>query len=704
MATLEKIRKRSGVLIVIIGLALLAFILGDMFSGGSFSTDQYKIAEINDVTIDYRKYEQRIDDAVENVKRNNNQSSLDEQTMYQVQDQVWNQLVQELVMGEEFNGAGIAVSTEELKDMVMGNNIHPQIRQIPIFQNEQTGQFDPSLVRNFIANLQNNPEMQSTWLSFEQGIKQERINNKYYTAIQKGYFVTDKYAQQEAIDKQRKVDFKYVTLPYTNVKDEEITIKDDDLKAYYENHKNLFQQEKAVDIEYITFKVEPSAEDINNIKEDLIDLIPEFEETAEDGQFVSATSDLAYSGKFYKKGEYENPLIDSVAFNNEEGFIYGPYLEENFYKIAKVAHVEERPDTIEVRHIVLVPTNNQTAQQLDVLADSLTQLIENGASFAALATKYSADEETAAKGGDLGWKKVQELVYGEALLDAEKGDIVKVPTNQAIFIAELMKKGNSVKQVQIAIVSREIAPSDDSRDVVYNKAQEFIITNNTVEKINKAAEESGITKKKANNLKTTTRQIAGIDNARNLIRAAFQTNENSIIVTQGSENAIFDLSDTYVIAFVSKTYKEGNTPFEDVKQTVERAVKKEKKAEILMAKLRASMDQSKNIDEIATALSTNAKMSEGVTFAAFSLPGLGIEPVVQGTAMALAKDEISNPLKGNNGVYVIQITNTTEAPENKNLAMQKQSLNRTFQSRVQSQVLEVLKENADITDNRINFY
>lgn len=704
MATLEKIRQRSGLLIIIIGLALLAFILGDMFSGGGFSSDQFKIAEINGVKVDYREYEERLESAIENVKRNTNQGSLDEQTTNQVHDQVWEQLVQELVMGEEHNGAGVAVSVEELKDMVLGNNIHPQIRQIPIFQNEQTGQFDPEKVKAFISGLQNDPQMRETWMAFEQGIKQERINNKYYTAIQKGYFVTDKYAQQEAIEKDKKVDIKYVSLPYTNVKDEEISINDADLLAYYESHKNLFKQEKAVDIEYLSFKVEPSSEDIKNIQADLNELIPEFKETVEVGQFVSATSDIAYDGKYYKQGEYENTVIDSIMFNSEEGTVYGPYLEDNYYKIAKVAHVAERPDTIKVNHIALVPQENQTAAQLEKYADSLVALIENGASFTELAKKHSADEETASKGGDLGWMNVQQLPYGEALLDTEKGGIVKVPTGQAIFIAQMTEKGKSVKQVQLAVVSREIAPSDDTRDKAFAAAQDFVVENNTVEKINKAVEEKGLTKKKANGLKTTTREIAGIGNARSIIREAFKTEENQIIVTTGSENAIFDFENAYIIGFVTKQYHEGHTAFEDVKQTVERAVKKNKKAEVLMAKFNETLKEKSNIDEIAAAVNGTVKLSEGITFGAFSIPGLGIEPVVQGTALAMNKDEISKPLEGNNAVYVIQIANITEPETNQNLAMQKQSIKRTFQSRVQRQVMEVLKDNAEITDNRINFY
>ncbi|MFO7865135.1 MAG: SurA N-terminal domain-containing protein [Salinivirgaceae bacterium] len=703
MATLERIRNRSGFLIIIIGLALLAFILGDMFSsGGSFSQDQFKLAEINGVSIDYRNYEQRIEQAIENVKRNSDQNTLDEQTTNQVRSQVWDQLVQEHVLGEEFDEAGINVSTAELEDMVMGNNVHPQVRQIPIFQNE-AGQFDPSLVRQFIARLDQDPQARSTWLSFEQGLKQERVNSKYYTAIQKALYVTDLHAKEEAIGKQKKVDFKYIALPYTSVKDEEVQVNESDIKKYYEEHKNLFKQERAVDIEYITYKVEPTQEDVKNIKADLNDLLPEFKTTENVAQFVTATSDNTYDPTFYKKGEYENPVVDSIMFNNEEGYIYGLYKEKEQYKITKLAHIETRPDTIKVRHIALVQGEQQTPQQIDSIADDIIKQLENGADFAKLATEFSADEETAVNGGNLGWREVQQLVYGEALLDAGTGEFVKMPTQQAIFIAEMTQAGESVKQIQLATITRDIEPSEDTRENIYQKANVFAANHRTGKAFLEGVEKEGLVKKQANNLKETSRNIAGLQNARSIIRAAFSTEENELIMPQNVENPVFELEDSYVIGVVTKKYEEGYAAIAEVRATIEKEVLKEKKAEILQAKANDALKQSSNVDDLATKLAVDVKTSNGVTFGAFSIPGLGIEPKVQGTAVALEKDEISEPIEGNNAVYVIQISNITE-PTNLNLAMQKQSMSRTMQSRVQREVLEALKDNAEIEDNRINFY
>lgn len=696
-----------GILVsIVIGMALLAFILGDLFSSGtSLSSDQFEVAEINGQAVDYRNYDKRIEEAMENAKRNNNQSTLDDQTVNAVRDQVWQQLLQEYILGNEIDLAGVNVSVAELKDMVAGNNIHPQIRQAAAFQDPETGQFDPQRVLQYIASLDQMSEQdRQNWVAYEQYLKEDRLSKKYFAALQKGMYVTDFQATQSAIDKNKKVNFKFVSLPYTDLNDEDITVSDADLKAYYEEHKELFKQEKAVDIEYVVFAVEPTQADINNIKDEVASLIPEFKETKETAQYVTATSDTPFDGKFYQEGEYENTEIDSVMFSAEEGTVYGPYEYMNSWRIAKVAHIEERPDTIKIRHIVLAPSAQRSAQQTKDLADSLTQIIEDGADFAALAKEYSLDEETAENGGDLGWRNLEEMVYGEALLDAGIGKVVNVPTNQVIFIAEMTEMGKKAKQVQVAVISRDIVPSEETRDAVFQKANMFAGKHRTVKLFNEGVAEQGLVKKQANNLKTNSRQIAGLSNPRNLIREAFFSEENQIIVARNSQSPIFELGEDYVIGVVTKKYDEGYAPLEDVKTTVEKAVTKEKKAEMLIEKMNDAIANAQNIEGVADALSAEIKTSTNVSFASFSIPGIGIEPNVQGTALALNKDEMSSPIEGANAVYLVQITEVTEPGENLNLEMEKKSIQRQYVSRVNNEAFNALKDFAEIKDNRINFY
>lgn len=705
MAALENIRTRAGLLVsVVIGLALLSFILGDLFKGGTFRADRYEIAEISGHKVDYRVYQQRIEDAIENVKRNQNLSSLDDKTTDQIKDQVWNQVVQENVLNKEFAETGITVCVDELKDMVMGNNILPQIKQIPIFKNQQTGQFDPNLVRQFILNLDQNPKGKKAWLAFEKNIKEQQERNKYYSAIQKGIYITDVQAKEAAIEKERKVDIKYIAVPLSEVKDADVKVTDDELQEFYDKHKSLYKQDKSVDIVYVDIPIVASKSDVVATKNEIKEFIPELAEVKDYYQYVSATSDGSYDGKFYAKGEYPDSTLDSIMFTQKQGYIYGPYRDGNSFKITKLAKVENRPDSVKIRQIVLVPDKNNDIRKVYTMADSLRQLINDGADFGTIARKFSVDKKSAKKGGDLGWQNVEQIVYGQALLDTGLNKVITYPTKQGVFIAEMTKEGVETKQVQLATIERTISASSDTRDSLYKKANIFGINEPSVAEFLKGIKKNGMIKKLANNIKPNTRSIAGITKARALIRAAFSTDAGEIISTQGqSQVPIFELGNNYVVAYVKAKHEKGVVPYNELKATIEQRVKKEKKAQILADRINSKISKDQSIEQIADAINKNVKESSGISFSSFSVPGLGIEPKVQGVAFVLDKDQISKPIKGNNGVYVIQVTKINE-PKNLPIAMEKKALQRNYLSRIQREIIEILKENANIVDRRIKFF
>ena len=238
MATLEKIRNRAGVLVaVVIGLALLAFILGDFLKSGSslFKNSQLEIALVAGNSIPVQTYQERLEKSIENYKRNTRQSNLDEATIDQIQQQTWDDLIRENVMKGEFEALGIDVSSDELFDMVQGKNIHPSIKQVPLFQ-DQTGQFDPNLVIQFLKNLDQDQtgNLRESWLEFEQSILRERMNNKYNALLKKGLYITSDKAAEEAKQRATKVEFEYVGAILNTVPDSLIVITEEDIQKYYE--------------------------------------------------------------------------------------------------------------------------------------------------------------------------------------------------------------------------------------------------------------------------------------------------------------------------------------------------------------------------------------------------------------------------------------------------------------------------------------
>ncbi|MFA6402271.1 MAG: SurA N-terminal domain-containing protein [Salinivirgaceae bacterium] len=234
MATLQKIRNNAGLLVsIIIGLALLSFILGDLLTSGNtlFNKSQNNVAEIAGKSIPIEMYQGKIDENLENYKRQTGQSSLDQPTMDRLQDQTWEQLVRDFAMEDELAELGITICGDELFDMVQGNNIDPQIKQIPIFQNQETGQFDRTLVLQFLKNMEQDPtgKAQSSWNAFEKALAEEKINQKYNTLIEKGLFATTIQAKKEVVNKNLKSDFDYVTIKYNSVSDSSISFSEKDL-------------------------------------------------------------------------------------------------------------------------------------------------------------------------------------------------------------------------------------------------------------------------------------------------------------------------------------------------------------------------------------------------------------------------------------------------------------------------------------------
>lgn len=697
MATLQKIRNNAGLLVsIVIGLALLAFILGDLFkSGNSMSAkSRTEVAEIAGEAVGIQLYQAKVDENIENYKRNTGQSAVDQTIIEQLREQTWDQLVREYIMEDTYADLGIGISGEELFDMVQGNNIDPQIMQIPIFQNKETGQFDRTLVIQFLKNMELDPsgQAQTSWNAFEIALVQQKMDQKYNTLIEKGLFTTTFQAQQESSAKNLKVDFDYVEVKYNTVSDSLITVAQDDLQAYYNDNTDKYQQEESREINYVTFPVVPSAEDEKHTKEWIENLKQEFNTVENNEQFVNLNSDLPFDGKYYSESEL--PASVSSLFTAEVGTVLGSYKDNNAYMISKVVEFKNIPDSVKARHILIRPEEGVDAI---AKADSLLNVIKSGGDFAALAIKYSADG-SASQGGDLGWFSAGAMVqpFNDACFYGNRGDIVTVTSQFGVHVIEVMKQSFKTKKVQIATVGRTIEPSSLTYQDTYAAASKFGGTNRTYEAFRDGAEKESFSLKTAN-IKRDDKNLANFESPRQLIRWAYQGD-------QGEVSEIFELGDIFVVAAIKTVTDEGTAPFADVKFEIEREVKKDKKAEYLVAKLAEAADNVSTLQAVADNLNTVLKETKNSTFAAYSVSGLGFEPDVQAAAIEMPADEISKPIMGKNGVFVIQVKNIQQPAEGLSIANDRNYLTRSYRSRVGYQVYEAIKEASEIVDNRANFY
>lgn len=708
MATLQKIRTRAGLLVaIVIGVSLAAFILGDMLQGGSsmFQRNRLEVGEIDGTSIQYPEFQSEVEELGEIFKQNYQTSQLDENMWAQVREQAWQQKIAEIVMGETYKDLGIDVTSEELFDMLQGSNIHPIVQQI--FRNPETGQFDRGSVVRFLKNLETGAVTQENrdyWLTLENQIVDERTQSKYANMVGKGLYVTTQEAENTLQASSKTVNFDYISLPHSTVSDDEISITEKDLKDYYNAHQEDYEQEQSRRIEYITYPVSPSADDYADAEKWINDIKSDFAETDDNVQFVNANSDVAFENVWEKRDDLPENIatwiFDEGAQVND---VFGPYADGETFKLAKLHKSEMMPDSVEARHILLQVTTQAELLAAQALADSLKTMIEKGADFAQLARDNSVDQGSAINGGDLGWFQRGQMVkpFEDAAFNNKKGEVTVVTSQFGIHIVQTTQLGKLTQQVQVAYLVRNVIASTKTYQNIYAKASEFAGNNNSREAFDAAIAEQKLTKRVAN-VGENDRQIVGLENARQLVRSAYEADENAILqTTQGSP--IFELGDNFVIAVLVQVTEKGIAPMEDVKPRVELAVSKEKKAEVLVEKAKAALNGNSDLASVAAALDTEVKSANSINFNSFSIPGVGLEPAVIGTVTSLNVDQISAPIAGNNGVFVVMVTSETQNPVG-DIAAEQNRLAQTLNYRAAQQAFQVHREAVEIVDKRSKFY
>lgn len=707
MATLEKIRTKAGLLVaIVIGISLAAFVLGDMLKSGSsmFQKNQMEVGEIDGESIQYPDFQKKIVELGEIYKQNTQQKQLDENSWVQVREQAWQGFIRKIVMGDVYDELGIEISSDELFDMIQGTNLHPIIQQL--FRNPNTGQVDRGAVIRFLKSLETGvaPEQRDYWLYLEKQIVEEREQTKYSNMVGKGLYVTGEEAQKSVEAKSTKINFDYVALNYASVSDSLVTVTESDLKAYFDTHQDDYKQEKLRKIEYITYPIKPSADDFVEAENWIKDIKADFETATDNIQFVNSNSDVSFVATWGKKDNLPENIGTWIFDENAEvNAVFGPYFENETYTLAKVHAIEMMPDSVEARHILLKVNTQEELALVQALADSLKTEIENGADFATLATKYSTDQGSAINGGDLGWFKRGQMVkpFEEAAFNNAKNEVAIAASQFGIHVIQTTKLGVKTKQVQIAYLIRNVEASTRTIQDTYAKASKFAGENSTSEEFLAAVAEQKLSKRVIS-VRENDRQIIGLEKARPLIRAAYKADEGEVIVNS-QESPIFELGDNFVIAILTKVTDEGVATFDDVRARVELGAVKDKKAEYLAEKANAATAGKTDLSAIATELNSTVKNAANIDFNSYSVPGLGIEPAVIGTVVSLNVDQISKPISGMNGVYIVKVTSVNEGIKN-DIAAEQVSLAQSLSLRANSQAFEAHRKSVEIVDKRSKFY
>lgn len=706
MALIGDIRKRSGLLVAIIGIALAAFILGDLLSNRNPRKGVNTIGEIDGEPILATAFNQKVDENIEARKMNSGKDNLTSDEQFQVRQATWDQMVNETLLLKEVDKLGLTVSKEELDDQIRGPKPHSYIQQS--FTDPQTGAFDPTSVTNFLQNLDNvDPQMKQRYLTIEKAIKEDRLNTKFRNLVAKGYYIPSAFAKRDYEAKNTKIAARYYVAPYTSISDSAVSITNADYDKFYKENKFRYQQEASRDIEYVAFDVVPSEDDHAKIDKEVKDLYAEFINADNLPSFVNTTSDTRYDSTWLRRGALSYRM-DSVMFNSEIGTAYGPYVENNVYTMGRLVDTQMRPDSLKASHILISytgtnvnPKTKLTKAEASAKADSILNVVKaTPAKFDELASTMNDDATAATTNGDLNWFADGAMVpaFNTAVLNGKVGDIVKVETQFGFHIIKITGKTAPVKKVRVAIVNQTIEPSSRTVQDIYTEASKFALGAKDSIGFNKLIDEKGLTKRLAERISAEQNGLPGIPQGREIVRWAFDEKTDV-----GDISSVFDVEGRYVVGILTQKRKKGIATLDQVKEFIKPQVIRDKKAEKLMADVNKNITSMADLAKGYQTLGMKADTSE-VTFSASNLPGYGPENQVIGILFSMKKGEISKAIKGNQGVFVVVADDIIAAPAKDDLTNEKRATLNSFRSRAQREVTEAMKRKAKIDDKRLMFF
>jgi peptidyl-prolyl cis-trans isomerase D len=705
MSTLQFLREKAGVLVAgVIGLSLFLFVVSDFFGRGRGQRMKqkkyYEIGQISGESVSYQDFEVRLQNLLE-IYKLSGRTKIDESTTESLREQIWQQMIREKILDPQYKKLGIGVSAEEVDELVLGNNPHQIVQQL--FTDQQTGKFNKSFLVNFLKQTEVDETAKKYWLFFENEIVNDRTNTKYNNLVAKGLYVTSKQTEFEKNLNNPTVDFSYTMKNYASLSDSSVTISEADIQTYYSNHKESYKRTASRDIEYLTFDVIPSEDDKRLTEEWINKTKEEFATATDPVQFINMSADTRYIGLYLTLNSVPENLKEFAKKEDRSG-IFGPYVEDGSFKIAKLLNVADRPDSVHARHILLSPNNKRSLDQARHEADSLIKLIKSGSSFEALALSNSDDKGSSQIGGDLGWFTEGRMVlpFNDACFSGKKGEIKTAETTFGIHIIEILGQSKNSRKYNLGIIDRKILAGSQTVQKVYSEASQFAGTNNTYDKFTKAIAEKGLNKRVANDIAPQQKTLPGLNNPRSLIIALFQTEQGKIIL-DNNQQAVFEVGDKYVVAYCTKKVDDGIAPVKTVENDIRFALIKDKKAEIISADFKKNTVAGKSIDAIANSLGLTVQEATQINFRSYTVPGAGTEPTLIAAATVGKQGEVTGPVKGTNGVFLLVVNNITPV-QGEDVKTLQTRLSSTFRMRGNYEAYEALRKAANIVDKRYKFY
>ena len=694
MATLGNIRKRSGLLLAVIGIAMLAFILGDFMQsqrvGGS---SQIIIGEIEGEKVMPQDFQNKVDEQIEIQGSQNPNFSINEATRGQIRNQVWNQFIRDILMNKQFNSLGIALSDKEWMERLSGANVHPEISKIPLFQDPNTGQFDGNRALMYVKGIMSEESIESRnqWISYQEYLIKLIKQAKYDALISKSMHITDFQSKISTKEINNNVVFNYVKIPYSSLADSSFAPSDKEIKDYYKENKSDYKQIKSKDIDYVVFEVVPSIDDDQKTIEYLNNLLLEFSKYEDYENLVRRHSDVSNNQFIYSKKE---SLLDQnwqKLFDEEIGATIGPYVHNaGNYRIAKLVDVQKRADSVSARHI-LISNERMTSDSANTFLNQLKKQFEAGVDFGELAQANSDDKGSAIKGGDLGWFSEGRMVdeFNEACFTSAKGQLHIVETQFGVHLIQVVDHSRKIKKIKVAHIDRNVSASTETFEKYHKQARKFAGELMTTDiSFDSLINTNNLVKRNDYRIVESKSSISGLPNSREIVKWVNQAKK-------GDVSEIFEINNSLVVCYLLESRDEGFTPINTLIEEISSIVMMQKKYDHVK-----ELYSNQDLENIATSNSTTVQSAK-TNFSSSSITGVGFEPKLIGKIFS--KDKDNQPVQCSNSIIYFQ-TMSEDSIQTQNQNAERIQLVNALKNISAVESFNAIKDKSTITDNRTKIY